>query len=1351
MNTLSESEIKYDKEFLKRLLEKLSVGNARSIHLNAVPGRINTRLDITDIVFGDSRLDLQFTDDLTSKTKFSFPINWSLIDLSNAADADKNGIARTSKKLDNIFFENSDRFLETGIKPFGFGFPLLIKSGKNDPEKVIKAPIFIWSLDIEKSNRKNEWTVKRNEDHDIRINDLLISHIKQDEGIDIDKIALEDFDNPILNKEYIVEYIKKLLKQLNSLIESTEFAVRKCPEAKQIERIHNGNAWIQWSGIFGLYHSPKQVIIEATEKLNAESDNFNNEKLLLEDFQKYKAASFETDPSQREVIDNLTSSEFKLIQGPPGTGKSQAISAILSNALSSGAKTLVVCEKKTALDVIFQNMKQKALDEYCIIIDDVHSSRRAVIEKARAICDNSKNFTDVYNDNFKSEHDSFIKLRKEINSKFKAASEKILNGYTWKDIIGLFLKHSRNKNFMVLKENLKHIKINFDKEKLDIRRNLMQDAVSLYSGIPNDSNSYFVYISKKDTSISYMQEVQDAIVNLKDILNTHIKSIEKLSNNLFKEQFIKGQNANKIIDVDVITEIIEKLQERIEEIKLLFYKGEELIGKEFYLPKLSFLKTFLVKKYAESSRMQKTIRDYIKDCFERFNDLQEQGVNIAWENDIFEKKFMEKINKNIDIMTQKIQSINDIFMLYKKLYSTISKLKAASNNVFTNELYKHIVSLQTSNLGNKDYYSKQFTDIQNRLTWIEDKLPCYDSYIKWNRFLSASSDFIKYCLTVFMKFEIETEHWNDIVKAFYLYKFILDFDEKTSSNFHKNDSEILLLRKRYIELQKLNIENIRSVFSKKRNNSIKNMNISSKILFNLKKGKKVGALTPLRKLGHDYFELLTDIFPIILSNPVAANSLFPLKQGLFDIIIFDEASQLRIEDVFTSMIRGKYKIIAGDDHQMPPSSYFATSVDVSGAEVDTENMTTEEYEEWLNSNEQAASESLLAWASKRKKISKSSLDFHYRSRHPSLIDFSNAAFYGSNLCPLPENKEYTPIILKDVNGVYADRANETEVHEVLSYLVNLKPDTNGEYPSIGIATLNINQRNSINNAIYEYAASNSNFNRKIEKLLGCKDGFFVKNLENIQGDEKDIIIISTTFGRTKEGKFSENFGPINREVGYKLLNVLVTRARQQVIVFTSIPQEKYMSYNNVLQELESNNRKGVFYAYLAYAKAISENNTDSASSVLRQLESFCNEPKRNENTYQSSGLSESPFEEEVYQELIEHLPKESIIQQYQVGGYRLDFLLKINDRNIALECDGKTYHSSDQAYAYDIHRQTQLEKLGYEFFRIWSTNWFAGKEREIDKLLQYIKNRKNPPPPPPPLTTNASPERPRRCRPCSRR
>jgi len=479
----------------------------------------------------------------------------------------------------------------------------------------------------------------------------------------------------------------------------------------------------------------------------------------------------------------------------------------------------------------------------------------------------------------------------------------------------------------------------------------------------------------------------------------------------------------------------------------------------------------------------------------------------------------------------------------------------------------------------------------------------------------------------------------------------------------------------------------------------------------------------LRTIVNREFELFTDFFPVLLVNPSVCSSILPLEEGIFDVVIFDEASQLRLEDTYAALIRGKAKIVSGDKHQMAPSSYF----EGSGALLDPIDDEIEDSEDEFSDRTalQAAqlnladSESLLAYAVDKGFV-ESYLKVHYRSKHPYLIDFSNHAFYGNRLMPVPAKEHYTPIEYLQIDGLYEGQVNKQEALKVVELLQQIMKDAKDSIPSVGVATFNIYQRNLI---LEELSAVRQNDTVFDSLMAQAGDSFFVKNLENIQGDERDIIILSTTFGRKADGSFSQNFGPIIQGKGHRMLNVIITRARSKVYVCTSFPQEYVGQYPNLIQQ-KGNKGRGILYAYFTYAKAVSEGNDELRRGILQLLSQYCTD-KLYEPAEFSLG-SESPFEDEVFEQLAQHIGADRLEQQHSVGGFRIDIVVKSKISHkplIAIECDGAKYHNSPEAYAWDSFRQEQLERHGFIFHRIWSIKWWDDANGELKRLLDFIRQQ----------------------------
>ena len=257
----------------------------------------------------------------------------------------------------------------------------------------------------------------------------------------------------------------------------------------------------------------------------------------------------------------------------------------------------------------------------------------------------------------------------------------------------------------------------------------------------------------------------------------------------------------------------------------------------------------------------------------------------------------------------------------------------------------------------------------------------------------------------------------------------------------------------------------------------------------------------------------------------------------------------------------------------------------------SENLKSIDRDKNINNNN---SKSLLDFAISQD-YSAQYLDIHYRSKHPDLINFSNAAFYNSRLIPQPPLKKYNPIEFYSVKGRFINQINADEAIAIVNYIETKIKKTQ----SVGIATFSLKQRDKVLNELELRSKSSHSFYRKLENLRS--NGFFVKNIENIQGEERDIIIIGTTYGLDNHQRYKELLGPINtKKRGHKLLNVIITRAIEKMVVFSSIPENVFSNFEALIHK-NGNRGKSIFYAYLFYAKGVSEKRPHEIFKVLEAI------------------------------------------------------------------------------------------------------------------------------------------------------
>ena len=444
---------------------------------------------------------------------------------------------------------------------------------------------------------------------------------------------------------------------------------------------------------------------------------------------------------------------------------------------------------------------------------------------------------------------------------------------------------------------------------------------------------------------------------------------------------------------------------------------------------------------------------------------------------------------------------------------------------------------------------------------------------------------------------------------------------------------------------------------------------------------------PVRQLLTRMPQAIRRLTPCLMMSPLSVAQYLPADAAQFDVVIFDEASQIPTWDAIGAVGRGRQVIVVGDPKQLPPTRFFERAVpdgdEVNGGEERVE-LETEDLESILDECLGAGIPSIeLTW--------------HYRSRHEALIAFSNHQYYGGRLItfPSPVVKDTAVAYRHVAGGVYARagaRTNQVEARAVVAEVVSrlCAAAAGGPEQSIGVVTFNAEQQALIENLLDAARRDDPSLERIFADDLA--EPVMVKNLEGVQGEERDIIIFSLTYGPDVTGRVAMNFGPLNQSGGERRLNVAVTRAREALLVFGSLRPEHI--------DLARTQATGVAH--------------------LKQFLTFAEHGVRAFATASTGPLGdfESPFEAAVAERL--RARGWTIHPQIGVSGFRVDLGIVDPDAPGAflagVECDGATYHRSASARDRDRLRQAVLEGLGWRIVRIWSTDWWTNAPREADRV-----------------------------------
>lgn len=437
-----------------------------------------------------------------------------------------------------------------------------------------------------------------------------------------------------------------------------------------------------------------------------------------------------------------------------------------------------------------------------------------------------------------------------------------------------------------------------------------------------------------------------------------------------------------------------------------------------------------------------------------------------------------------------------------------------------------------------------------------------------------------------------------------------------------------------------------------------------------------------------------------LLTPEVVSEILPLQMGVFDVLIFDEASQMYVEKGVPSIYRAKKVIVAGDHKQLRPSSLGVGRIDYESDEDDPDDDVSAALEE----------ESLLDLA--RARYDSILLNFHYRSKYEELIAFSNYAFYGGRLYVSPnvEEPERPPIEVFRVDGLWEDKSNQAEARKIVE-LVKEFFASRKDNETIGIITFNSSQRDLISDMLDEECASDPAFgkvfNDEMRRFDNGEDvGLFIKNIESVQGDERDVIMFSVGYAKNSEGKLMQRFGWLNNRGGENRLNVAISRAKKKIMIVTSFDPED-LQVENV-----KNEGPRILKKYLQYARAVSDGNKELADSILKSF--------GDERWTVPDEIGESRIADRVYSALTRK--GYTVERNVGIGGYQIDLAVKQNNRFIlGIECDTHLYTLPASTRERDYHRQKYLESRGWRIHRVWTPGMWKNPDREIARIIEAIE------------------------------
>lgn len=1243
------------------------------------------------------------------------------------------------KKLKSLFYESKEYEEEQGVNVLyiALGFLKWYEDANSDIAKY--APLVLLPVDLSREGAKDRYKLKLR-DEDIFTNVSLKLWLHEQHSVTLPEIPEEEEWTP---QSYFKDVQTAIAMSPRWEVLSNEvllgfFSFSKFLLWKDLDP----TTWPNGQG--PLEHPIIQKLLGSSgERVEAEGPLIPDDDLIDDHFTPHDLAYImDADSSQTEAIQTAIIGKDLVIQGPPGTGKSQTITNIISAAIRDGKKVLFIAEKMAALDVVHQRLVNSKLGPVCLELHSRKANKASVLGQIRDAMEmaNQPAYSREPLDTLKSLQDILNGHAKRVNRPLEPW------GFTPYEILGgislLYSEGNSLPDFEIPNAN------NYSKAQLQLFKSNLEELCGRLSrsGVPSKnpwrmSNGVTLTpigferlenICKEglSASTSLKVSIEEATSELQVDADTWLKQVPKDTAKKLNELMLIASSAPELPSKTLFQfELIENLA-TLKELaaKLLTYQTScnELNSKLIEGWK-SYELTPLRVKFAGSggsifSIFNSTYRQSLNElkglCKQELppkfkerlglideaiaassalhsinatNGKLKELLNVLWQEDNSNVAQIRELSEWIErcqlLKAEEFELLEKIFhseksqIIIKSLDEKIATLEKAGANlesVFSvpaDEQWKLPLNEQCNQWKEWSLDTARANDwpsARDSLAALKptlgDGFHCkiWEGDIGIDRIIPIAQ------ITIFEKL------WNVYCQK---------LPELTALDAYRLDSTLAQFR--MLDKQRLSmaaIEILSAYAAKRPSGSGGEMGVIRQEINKKRNHRSV------RKLLKEAGLAIQQMKPVFLMSPLSVAQFIPPGSLMFDLVIIDEASQVKPEDALGAIARAKQIVTVGDDKQLPPTNFFNRLTDDElDVEQDEDDYSFGDVESILSlCNIALPNQAMLKW--------------HYRSQHPGLIAVSNRNFYDNQLLLPPSTLRTSysdglgvSMIKSPANGYERGGANGgrniLEAEQIAKEVIRFAKANPKK--TLGVAAFSVKQRDAIRDMVDDQWRKHP----ELEEFFSHnrQDHFFIKNLESIQGDERDVIFISVGYGRDQNGRLTQTFGPLAAEGGERRLNVLISRAKERCTIFSSITADDVKP---------SPGKLGVnaFREFLQYAE---------------------------KGYFDVAQITERDFDSEFEESVARFIKAAGYEVQPQVGmsGFFIDIgVIDPNNANrflCGIECDGATYHSSRSARDRDRLRQSILESRGWMIYRIWSTDWFHRRRDQEKKLLDVLEQIRN--------------------------
>ncbi|MBQ9081705.1 MAG: DUF4011 domain-containing protein, partial [Clostridia bacterium] len=1034
------------------------------------------------------------------------------------------------------------------------------------------------------------------------------------------------------------------------------------------------------------------------------------------------------DSSQYEAIALSKTGKTFVLHGPPGTGKSQTITNIIANALNDGKRVLFVAEKQAALDVVKKRLDSIGIGDFCLELHASKTDKGEVVKKIEATLALAQE-TERIEENIAAETadytqsaESITELKKAIDDPLSALHKKRRLGVSLYEALLIYLKNKNAPEIINIESTFYD---GLTEQNLRKYESMLLNASAAAKECGGVYNSPFENVNLTE----YSQQTRDAVYCACEVVLTEIKHLKNylgLFLELYRQRIstftrkkiellrelvaiLSSGRLNKFFTVDEAEfYVFFNANKRLDACLEYYYKHfKSLVDIKKEYPKMGAL----LENWSGSYHTSKELSEVMKKLSRvAYNKISEEDAKKFLETVYDVYAAIERISENnalaknfttffgsIDFK-KRAEFLKELYHMHDVCAALFMDYNADSFNSMCHravggyslpvlegliravdcferaeERFCSVIQAKKEDVAGEellDYYTAKTGALIDNI----DMLASWCSYAATAKALSDCG--LKFIVDALESGKISGEN---ITAAFRknIYRNFLDIHIPADPVLSRFSAAVLeeaveQLRLTYDKFNELSCSRIRNNLISRlpAPNTEGPLSLELVALTRTLKGKMRGM--GIRSLLQDTPELMKVVAPCLLMSPLTVSQ-YLQPTADFDLVIFDEASQLPTCEAVGALARAKSAVIVGDPKQLPPTAFF------SSAYVDEENLESEDMESILAD--------CLALG-----IPERYLTWHYRSKHESLIAFSNHTYYGSKLCtfPSPDSLDSKVKLILVEDGVYergGTKRNEAEADALIADVLRRLKDPVLSRSSMGIVTFSGVQKDYIERKLTRAIADN----RLEEAAYEREEPLFVKNLENVQGDERDVILFSVCYGPDRQGRISLNFGPLNQAGGWRRLNVAVSRAREEMAVFSSMTSS--------LIDLSRTNSKGVagLKAFLEFAQKGRTSLAVNSAKAIR-TESI--------GKYIAKELSSYGYE---------------CRQDVGASNFKIDVAV-VDPKNksrfiLAVILDATTQFSVKDRNVLQIRT---LKRNNWNVLRLYSINYYNNPKREIKKIKECL-------------------------------